>query len=199
MEEDESTITVNVVSTFLLALLMLPKLKETAQKFNVQPRLTIVSSEVHGWTPFKERDSADIFATLSDKSTADMGARYPVSKLLEVLACREIASEHPQPDYPVIVNYINPGLCHSELARDAGWGIYIMKLLLARSSEVGARTLVHAGLAGPESHGQYLSDCKVANPSPFVLSSEGTAAQKKVWTQMGKKLEKIQPGILSNL
>lgn len=48
---NESSITVNVVSTFLLALLMLPKLQETSQKFNVTPNLTIVASEVHNFTP----------------------------------------------------------------------------------------------------------------------------------------------------
>lgn len=51
MEGNESTITVNVVSTFLLALLILPKLQETAQQFNITPNLTIVSSEVHFFTP----------------------------------------------------------------------------------------------------------------------------------------------------
>lgn len=45
-EGDESTITTNVVSTFLLAFLLLPKLKETAQRFNTLPTLTITSSEV---------------------------------------------------------------------------------------------------------------------------------------------------------
>jgi retinol dehydrogenase-12 len=47
---NESTITVNVVSTFLLALLVLPKLQETARLFNVVPTLTIVSSDVHYFT-----------------------------------------------------------------------------------------------------------------------------------------------------
>lgn len=45
-ERDESTITTNVVSTFLLAFLLLPKLKETARRFNTVPTLTITSSEV---------------------------------------------------------------------------------------------------------------------------------------------------------
>lgn len=50
--DNEQTITVNVVSTFLLALLMLPKLQETSIKFNVKPTLTIVSSEVHFFTRY---------------------------------------------------------------------------------------------------------------------------------------------------
>jgi retinol dehydrogenase 12 len=43
----ESTITVNVISTFLMALMLLPKLRESASKFNITPHLTIVSSDAH--------------------------------------------------------------------------------------------------------------------------------------------------------
>lgn len=183
-EDNESTITTNVVSTFLLALMILPKLRETSTKFNVTPHLVIVSSEVHYFTSFPERTSPNIFQTLNDKETANMhdryvsicwegigsdviGAdslpRYIVSKLLEVFFVRELASRtvvNSKPD--VIINYLNPGLCHSELAKDGGWGIYLMKLLLARSTEYGSRTLVQAAEAGKESHGQYMSDCRVS-------------------------------------
>ena len=38
---------VNVISTFLMALLLLPKLRADAIKFNVVPRLTIVASDAH--------------------------------------------------------------------------------------------------------------------------------------------------------
>lgn len=44
-ERDESTITTNVVSTFLFAFLLLPKLKETARHFNTSPAISITSSE----------------------------------------------------------------------------------------------------------------------------------------------------------
>ena len=56
----ERTIDVNVISTFYLALLMLPKLKSSAREFNIQPRLTIVTSEVHAFSKFAERDAANI-------------------------------------------------------------------------------------------------------------------------------------------
>lgn len=74
-EDNESTITVNVVSTFLLALLVLPKLRETATRFNVTPYLTIVSSEVHFFTSFPERKSSNIFDTLNDEKSANMPDR----------------------------------------------------------------------------------------------------------------------------
>jgi NAD(P)-dependent dehydrogenase (short-subunit alcohol dehydrogenase family) len=75
-EDDEATITVNVVSTFLLALLVLPKLQETATRFHVQPHLVIVSSEAHGMASMAERKSASIFEALRDKETARMQDRY---------------------------------------------------------------------------------------------------------------------------
>lgn len=43
----ESTIAVNVVSTFLMALLLLPVLRKTAARHNVEPRLVVVSSDAH--------------------------------------------------------------------------------------------------------------------------------------------------------
>ena len=89
--------------------------------------------------------------------------RYNVSKLLEVFFVRELASKTAlNSKSDVIINYVNPGLCHSELARDAGWGLYVLKLLLARTTEYGSRTLVIAAEAGMESHGQYMSNCQVS-------------------------------------
>ena len=39
--------------------------------------------------------------------------------------------------------------------------IKIFRLLLARTAEEGSRTLLHATVAGEESHGSYLSDCEI--------------------------------------
>lgn len=72
----ESAITTNVISTELLALLVLPKLQETATKFNVQPRLSIVTSEMHIIVKFPERVSEDIFAELSREDNPSFGERY---------------------------------------------------------------------------------------------------------------------------
>ena len=74
-EDNESMITVNVISTFLLALMILPKLKETAMAYNKQPHLVVVTSEVQDRAKFKERESADFLKALSDEGTANMGER----------------------------------------------------------------------------------------------------------------------------
>ena len=67
-EDNEATITVNVVSTFLLAALVMPKFKASAAKFLARPTFTITSSEVHGHTKFPQQNAPDgqIFAAVND-------------------------------------------------------------------------------------------------------------------------------------
>lgn len=118
-EQDESTITVNVVSTFLLAFALLPKLTETANRFRTRPTLTIVSSEVHQWTDFNEREAPEgqLFHRLRQEEVNGKKVshqdRYHVSKYLGVLFVREFCKRHPEANIPVTVNLVNPGLCHS--------------------------------------------------------------------------------------
>ncbi|KAL8726732.1 MAG: hypothetical protein Q9166_006527 [cf. Caloplaca sp. 2 TL-2023] len=202
-EDNESTITTNVVSTFLLALLLLPKLRESSTKFNTTPHLSVVTSEVHFFTNFPEKSSPNIFETLNNPKTAKMDGRYEVSKLLEVFYGRELAthlSESPHPaSKNIIFNFPNPGLCHSELAREGSLGLEIMKFFLARTTEEGSRNFLAATVAGAESHGQYIDCCQVEEVAPLVTSQVGVETQVRVWDELNKKLEMIQPGILANI
>ncbi len=47
--EMETTVAINVVGTFLLALEILPTLRKSGKKTGVVPRLCITASEVHAW------------------------------------------------------------------------------------------------------------------------------------------------------
>ena len=71
-EENESSITTNVVSPLLHGLLVLPKLRETAKKFKTTPKLVFTTSFVHGMTKFPQQDEEKIFEALADESKADM-------------------------------------------------------------------------------------------------------------------------------
>ena len=200
-EQDESTITTNVVSTFLLALLLLPKLKDTASRFNTHPHLVIVSSEVHAFTDLatERADTDGILAALSNPKTARMSERYEASKLLEVFALRQMVADYAPEGYPVIINLMTPGFCHSELMREAGWFGYAFKTIFgAYTAEQGSRALVNAAAFAPSSHGKYLKDCTITDVAPFVSSDEGINTQKKVWEELSKRLESIEPGIMQN-
>jgi NAD(P)-dependent dehydrogenase (short-subunit alcohol dehydrogenase family) len=75
LEGNESTITVNVLSTVLLALLLLPKMQRTSVEYCVSPRITVVSSETHFLAKFKEKNAHKIFEALDIEKSADMGDR----------------------------------------------------------------------------------------------------------------------------
>ena len=125
-----------------------------------------------------------------------MGDRYHVSKMLEVLSCREIAREHPVSQTNVTLNFVNPGWCHSELMREVkNPVINLVKKLVCRTTEVGSRTLVHAGVAGPETHGKYLSNCRIMPCAPLVEGKNGPELQRRVWEELAAKLNEIEPGI----
>ena len=74
-EDNESTITTNVVSPMLHTLLLLPKLRETAVKFNTIPRVVFVTSFVHWLTQFPEQKEERIFEALADKNKARMAGK----------------------------------------------------------------------------------------------------------------------------
>jgi retinol dehydrogenase-12 len=205
-EGNESTITTNVISTFLLALLLLPKMRETSTKFNTRPILTVVSSDAHIFTSLEEQKENKIFEALRNEEGARtaLGERYNVSKLLEILVCQYWTSESGPmgSDYPITLNMINPGFCRSELTRDVqGILVYVLalfKFLLARSTEVGSRTLVHAAVAGEETHGKYLSECQVIDASSVTKGEQGFLLSKRVWDELSDILEDIEPGITKN-
>lgn len=197
----EEGIAVNVIATTLLMVNMIPKMRSTATSFHTRPTFTITGSAAYEHTTFPQRSAPDgaILTTISDKETYAKykSQQYPVSKLVQLYLVRAIADHHPASDFPITLNIVNPGLCHSELAREAsGWGFWLFKLIVARSSEVGSRTLVHAGAAGVETHGKYLNDCVIQEPSALVTDGAGKEAQERVAAEVLRAIEAIQPGVL---
>lgn len=75
----------------------------------------------------------------------------------------------------------------------------IGKVVLARTTEVGARTIVAAAAAGETSHGEYMADCRVAEASEWVRSDAGKEVQGRVWVELRGILEGICPGVCKNI
>ena len=74
--------TTNVISTFLLALLMLPKMRETSQWFNTTLSLVVVSSGLHFVTKFPEKGLTNVFQALNSEGKANMRNRYSLPPLM---------------------------------------------------------------------------------------------------------------------
>lgn len=74
-EDNENAITVNVVSTALLVLLLLPVLRASVAKWDIIPVITIANSGVHVYTKFPERKTLNSFVTLNNRKIAVMSDR----------------------------------------------------------------------------------------------------------------------------
>lgn len=217
----ERILSVNVYATMLLTLAIMPILSRMADKYSTTPHLTVVSSDVHPWSVFSERQyipanpsqatsKTPLFDALNDELKANVSDRYNTSKLLEALAVREYCARNTFEKTKVVVNYTTPGLCHSSLSRDLVSVIKdVLLAILARRTDVGARCLVNPTLDGPETYGQYIYDCKVAEPGMMVLGTapetiaqgkyeQGEKLQKRVWEELCIKLEEIMPGVTNN-
>ncbi|KAG7284433.1 hypothetical protein NEMBOFW57_010806 [Staphylotrichum longicolle] len=161
----ERTLNVNVIGTFLLCLLLLPKMRASGRETGWACRFVVPNSALHYLAPVGELEGeGSIIERLDDPDRADMAGRYMVSKLLVLYAVRELAERcRASGKGAVVVNTPNPSYCVSGLARESegAFGVKTAERLLARTTEEGSRTLFHGLVAGEESHGAYLTNCHV--------------------------------------
>lgn len=159
----EQVVQVNYLSTFLLAILMLPLSKRKAP-LDSPGRLTIVSSGTALWAKFPNRDRRPLLASFDDPKVTpwDPTERYFSSKMLGHLFFVRMLEYLSADD--VIVNLVEPGMCKgSELHREAtgGRGVILnaYKALTGRKPEDGAWMYLDAAVVkGKESHGCFCMD-----------------------------------------
>lgn len=198
--DTELTIKVNVISTFMLAMAILPKLRATTERFQDNTRLTIVGSLIHNFGPdsqldLPEKPSKNMFDILSEANGADMAQRYPLSKLMGHLCSRELARHVTEQSVAascqVIVNWVNPGWCQTSLSRSKTKSIpeIVLMPLIGWTAEKGSRSLIYGVTAGPESHGHYLSEGIIKHESWYVESEKGKLVGERVWRDLRSKIE----------
>lgn len=132
-----------------------------------------------------------------------VGHRYGISKLIEVLLVREVVSRLQTSNSAareVVVNLVSPGLCKSELDRNANEPLIariiggFFRAILDRKTDVGARIFVLAAYAGPSSNGEFLTD-GIQTLEPWFYEDVGSRVQKKVFEQTIKVLRTRKPGL----
>ena len=76
-----------------------------------------------------------------------------------------------------------------------------VRTVMARTAEVGSRTILHGLVAGEENHGKLLSGCKIKEywVPDWVSNAEGQHLQKDIWKELVVRLEEVQPGCVSQL
>ncbi|KAF2637502.1 short chain dehydrogenase [Massarina eburnea CBS 473.64] len=165
----ETTMVVNVISTLFLGVLLMPKLADSAKKYNITPRIVFLVSAL-GFTAEAQKEFAkggksNIFEGLNNPKEQNMDQRYSLTKLVEMYAVRAVAEQFPFKKTRVIINMNAPGICSTGLAREtrtlvrAAQGV--IRIVFARSAEEGSRTTIHALVEQEPTHGKHLSGCKI--------------------------------------
>ncbi|KAJ5767046.1 uncharacterized protein N7511_004662 [Penicillium nucicola] len=209
VEGIETSIFVNVINTLFLGILLMPKLKECARKFNIKPTLVFIVS-VLGYTVKSEMDKSRkglIFDGFNDQRRANMDSsqRYALSKLIEECAVRRFAALCPVERTGVVITMVAPGICTTGLGRDARTFTKVMhealRVIMARTAEIGSRTFLHGLVVGEEGHGKLLSGCKIKEfwVPTWLTNDEGQKIQNSIWGEIASKLESVQPGCVSQL
>lgn len=166
----EAHLAVNVIGTTLLELLLLPTMQKSAARTGLRGRLTLVGSDMmYTVNPADFKTDGDIFPYLNRSDTLPEGNYYSYSKWLVYQASRRVAESHPLSDKSnLLITVQTPGACKSDLFREDSGAImkavsWVMFAIFARTTETGARTLVHA--VSPElpekAHGAFFMDTQV--------------------------------------
>ncbi|KAH8896549.1 NAD(P)-binding protein [Thozetella sp. PMI_491] len=185
---NEEIFQINYLSTALLALSMLPLLRDKRAKG--QPgRLTIVGSNLD--CAFTEQDYDPLLPAFSDPVLLEQSAiiqdRYGVTKVLLQFLLRKL--EHLVSPQDVIVNVVNPGLVRTTgLDRPLPSGIRYLALLfrltLGRSVQSGASTYLDAvAVKGLESHGNYLDNWSIAPFNRILYTAKGSEIGERLWNE----------------
>ncbi|KZO98826.1 NAD(P)-binding protein [Calocera viscosa TUFC12733] len=184
----EEMVQVNHLSTALLAIRMLPFLL-AAKPDPPTPRIVIVSSGVHlRVDDVPEFTATNMLRKLNNEKEyggedKKMFHRYGLSKLFNVFFTVSLSERLPSGS-PLSVNAVAPGFCHSQLLRNVNsWGFWLYAQVMARRTEVGSRTLVHAAVGKDldGKSGQYVESCFVSKPSELVRSERGKQIRDKLW------------------
>ena len=173
----EETLQVNTLSTVLLTMLLLPKMKNAKREQDdgeaLTPTLQLVSSGLHYkpvlTTEMRRDQEMNVLEEFNRPEVYVAGKQYPASKLFLMHALNAIEKmvvPNAGGDPLVYVTSVGPGAVSTDLGRDydsLAMRIvkYYIALFLMRNPEQGARSLVSGATLGKKGHGMFWQNDEV--------------------------------------
>ncbi|KIW96922.1 uncharacterized protein Z519_02313 [Cladophialophora bantiana CBS 173.52] len=208
----EMSLEVNALSTALLAILLYPELRKSAEMSGEPSHLEFVGSVGHRMVNPDAldaglQDGSSVLDIVNNKKFFDVEQQYCTTKLLLMYvmdglvaaAARAAASSSSTgpKDPEVIITTCCPNLCRTNLGRDFSLLLklptYLFQLVFARSAEEGSRILVSGTALGKEAHGEFWSHDVFDKKGELVTSPKGKMLQKKAWSEMVEVLRMHVP------
>ncbi|PYH87603.1 NAD(P)-binding protein, partial [Aspergillus ellipticus CBS 707.79] len=192
----ESALQVNVLSTAMLAVGLMPILRRRVSVVGEPAQMTFTGSVGHvfvqpGQIPVSSPGERGLLGVVSSKEFFDIEGSYCVIKLLGMYVMRGLVDEYASAsggEVQVFVNAACPGFCVTDLGREFPWYmVWITKVLhwySARTAEEGSRSLVSAALLGAEGHGRFWVNDGFPGPAEMLTSPEGRELQAKLWGEI---------------
>lgn len=193
-----------MIGTFLLARLLLPKLQATSDQYKTTARVCLLSSGLHKFATLKARKDikhSDLLVAIAEqqlKKQADYDARYNDSKLLLNMYGVRLSQQYRESHgKDVSFVFVNPGYCASALKPPRSFSDKMGERIMARSNEEGGRYILDAidesKAAGR--NGKYITEARSTSHASWMSTREGQQTSDRLWKDLNKALEKIQPGV----
>ncbi|KAF2848874.1 short-chain dehydrogenase/reductase family protein-like protein [Plenodomus tracheiphilus IPT5] len=194
----EEDLQVNTLSTTLLAIFLLPKLRASKRQTGRTPIVEFVNSGLHqnAVVPSPVQQEASILQHYNKHENFKEGSQYKFSKVFLMYATNKLADEINSGD--VIVTSICPGWVNTNLGRDRFFpGVFVLAfvfiLLFMRTSSQGANTIMSVTTRGERVHGRFYQHDVVQPVPPSVAGPEMKALGLRVWEEIVEALKKDVP------
>lgn len=196
----ETDLQVNTISTALLGILLLPKLKQSKKPTGKIPILEFVNSGLHQNAKI-DPEALKTEGILQAYNTAERfspQSQYGLSKLFLIFATNKLATEVSSEE--VIITSVCPGMVKTDLGRDVKFPgvnlvLNIIGFFLMKSPEQGARLLLSGTTQGERLHGRFWQADKIKPVGPSVAGEENAKIGLRVWNEIVATLSKDVPSV----
>jgi NAD(P)-dependent dehydrogenase (short-subunit alcohol dehydrogenase family) len=191
----EEDLQVNTLSSVLLGILLLPKLKQSKQHTGKIPILEFVNSGIHqsAVVPLDVRQEPSILEYYNKREQFKEGNQYKYSKVFLMYSTNKLASKISSAD--VIITSICPGVVKTDLGRDRFFpGVFVLAavivFLIMKSPSQGANLILSGTTQGEAVHGRFWKSDKI---QPIPLALAGTEMKElgdRIWNEIIEVLKK---------
>jgi len=191
----EQDLQVNTLSSVLLGVLLLPKLKQSKHYTGKTPVLEFVNSGLHQSAVVTTdiRQQPNILEYYNNRENFKEGSQYKYTKVFLMYAVNKLASEICSAD--VIITSICPGAIKTDLGRDHYFpGVFILAaalvFLFLMSPSQGANTILSGTTQGELVHGRFWKNDKIQPVSLAVAGTEMKELGSRIWDEIVEALKK---------
>ncbi|KAL1606720.1 hypothetical protein SLS60_004127 [Paraconiothyrium brasiliense] len=194
----EEDLQVNSLSSTLLAILLLPKLKASRSSSTKIPVLEFVNSGAHQFAVVSKeiQRQPSILEYYNKREQFNAWRQYGATKLFQMYAMTLLADEVSSED--VIITSVCPGPVTTDIGRDyssrypaiSAILIFILGYLFFHTSTLGANSILSGTIQGETLHGRFWKYDNIMPVAPTLKGEDNKKLRLQVWKEMLLALEK---------